>query len=50
MNGLVKAQVIINNNIFDIDLVVVNEETFNHEVLIGRDFIQAVVFGFSCYR
>ena len=41
VNGFIKAQVIINNNILDVDLVVVTEGTLNHEVLIGRDFIMA---------
>ena len=39
VNGMVKAQVIINNNLLDIELVVVREGTFNHQVLIGRDFV-----------
>lgn len=39
VNGTVKAQVIINNNLLDIELVVVRTGTMNHLVLIGRDFV-----------
>ena len=39
VNGTVKAQVIINNNLLHIELVVVRKGTFNHEVLIGRNFV-----------
>ena len=37
--GAVKAQIIMNSNLLDIDLVVVHEQTINHELLIGRDFV-----------
>ena len=39
VKGIVKAQLIINNNLLDIDLIVVRSGTMKNQILIGRDFV-----------